>query len=113
MRRPICARSTPPRLTGKSSGSFRSAGIAIIFSLLTLIAPSHGDQPHRLAAPDMDHGPKLPVDQSDRLVAILAIHRPQRREDEVIVILQHPHAEGERNTVLLSVRFVLGRIEID
>src|SRR4051812_33680624 len=109
MRRPICPRSTPPRLMGKSSGSFRSAGIATIFSLLTLIAPSHGDHPHRLAAPDVDHRPQLVVDAADGLVSILAIHRPQRRKDEMIVVVQHPQAEGERNAMLLSVRLVLGR----
>src|SRR3546814_18857105 len=68
MRRPIRPRSSPATETSKSSGSLGSAGMAIIVSLFTCVAPSHRDQPYSVTSPAIHGSIKIALDETDSLV---------------------------------------------
>src|SRR3546814_10800231 len=50
--------------------------MAIIVSLFTCVAPSHRDQPYRVTSPDMNGSIKFALDETDRLVSLLAVDFP-------------------------------------
>src|SRR3546814_7159452 len=110
MRRPIRPRSSPATETSKSSGSLGSAGMAIIVSLFTCVAPSHRDQPYRVTSPDMHGSIKFALDETDRLVSLLAVDFPMGGESHMGRIAEYFEAERQFQAMLEPIGLVFGRI---
>src|SRR5215472_16144604 len=77
--RPMWARSSAGRSTGKSSGSPGSASSTILL-FFAIVASSDQNEAHRIATTDMHRRPELPIDHADHLVTILAILFAERRD---------------------------------
>lgn len=61
----------------------------------------------------MNGSVEFAVDHADRLVSIFAIDWPKRRYGHMIIILKHPPAKGERQSVFEPVDLILGCIIFD
>src|SRR3984957_15668288 len=92
--RPMWARPSAARSTGKSSASPGSASSEILLFFAIVASPDRNET-HCIAMTNMHRRPKLSIDHPDHLVTILAVLFTERRDQKVIGVLEDACAKGK------------------
>jgi hypothetical protein len=83
----------------------------VIRSFFTFVAPSHGDESGSITSPHKDTGEQLLSHGAHGLEAFFTITRTDRGNNQMIVVLENPVPEAQRQLVLLSIYGVFCRVE--